>query len=183
MNFGNDVKTSVKGYIPGKNICLYGLWSLLSRTRFAIARMRELELLQFNLTIEQASVLHILQNNGHPMTIEELEDITMRQPHSISTLVNRMVKAGLLSKEKSPDGKKLLISPTLEARDVFLRVTSVSLEMTFSALEPEDRQRLEVRLSRLLKKARQLLGVSSHPLFMQYVIQERTSSSEKTNSP
>jgi hypothetical protein len=78
---------------------LYEVWVSIDRTRFAIARLRELELAHFNLTIEQASFLHILRNHGSPMTIEVLQDTTLRQPHSISTLINRMNTAGLLKKK------------------------------------------------------------------------------------
>ncbi len=42
------------------------LWSLLDRAEFAIGRLRELELAQFNLTKEKAAILHILRKMVPP---------------------------------------------------------------------------------------------------------------------
>ena len=169
---GSDITDGREKAAPELPVSDYNLWSLLERSRFAIARLRELELARFGLTLEQASILHIFKNRRHPMTIGELEDITMRQPHSISTLVNRMVSAGLLNKERSPDSKKFQVTATREAQDLFNGVTFASLQLTLSSLEARDQQHLDEILDRLLKKARHLLGVSYLPPFLQYLNQE-----------
>ena len=70
-----------------ENLPLRELWSLMDRTGFAIARLRELELNKYSLTIEQSSILHVLTNNGGSLTIKEIENITMRQHHSVYALV------------------------------------------------------------------------------------------------
>jgi DNA-binding MarR family transcriptional regulator len=88
------------------------------------------------------------------MTFEELEDVTLRQPHSILTLVNRMVDTGLLHKEKNPNEKKYLISITPEIQGLFNKITSVSLEMTLDVLSTRERRSLALSLNRLLIKAR-----------------------------
>lgn len=134
------------------------LWSLFDRTRFAIARLRELELSQFGLTIEQASVIYVLTSRGGPMTAKELEDITMRQHHSVSMLVNGMVRMGLVSKEKNPREKRNRISITDVGRGLSLSMTNTAIEEAFAALNEKERQQLTGFLDRLLVKARSCLG-------------------------
>ena len=118
------------------------LWSLLDRAHFAISRLRRLELAQLGLTIEQSSILYILNNRGGCATTRELEDITMRQHHSISSLMNRMTRMGLIKKEKSERSKRFNIVLTWEGRALSIKAPIVSLQMTFSSLSVGDKLRL-----------------------------------------
>ena len=87
-------------YTDINNMTDTDLWCLLVRTWYAISRLRELELAQFGLTIEQSSILKIIYVRGGRSTAKELEYLTMRRQHSISTLINRMHKRGLIDKKK-----------------------------------------------------------------------------------
>jgi DNA-binding MarR family transcriptional regulator len=146
------------------------LWTLLDRVRFCISRSRALELAQFSLTIEQSSVLYILHNRGGSATTREIEDITMRQHHSISSLVNRMIKMGLVKRGKSETGRGSLIKMTKEGEILAKQATVFSLEMVFSVLTPRQKRQLIQLLCRLLDKARDLLGISYKPPFLQNLI-------------
>jgi DNA-binding MarR family transcriptional regulator len=145
------------------------LWSLLDRTRFAIFRLLELEMAQFNMTVEQSSILYQIRNRGGAVTAKELEDVTMRQHHSISTLVNRMIKGGIITKEKGTASAKTKIIMTREGRDLFRRLTTNSIEMTFSVLNSAETERLTETLAKLLSRSRDLLGISYKPPFLRYL--------------
>jgi DNA-binding MarR family transcriptional regulator len=145
------------------------LWKLLDQSRFAIARLRGIELVQFDLTIEQSSILQTLMENGGSLTTKELEEETMRQPNSISILVNRMVKMGLLRRERSKSRQRHRIYLTREGEDLIKRVTLVSIEMTFSALTAEEKQQTSEYLNKLLENARELLGIPHHPPILKYL--------------
>jgi DNA-binding MarR family transcriptional regulator len=135
------------------------LWSILNRTGFAISRLRELELGNHGLTIEQASVLYILSNAKEGIvTPGDLENVTMRQHHSVSVLTSGMESAGLLKKVKYPDGKRLKIVLTPEGCRHYREITIASLEESFSALSEMDWDILSQYLTRLLIRSRQMLG-------------------------
>jgi DNA-binding MarR family transcriptional regulator len=149
------------------------LWKLLDNTRFAIARLRGMELSQFGLTLEQSSILRTLYENNGPLTTKELTEVTMRQPNSISILVNRMIKMGLIKTEKSKSRKRHQISLTQDGENIIKNVTMASIEMSFSSLKAEEKQLLSVYLNSLLKNARALLGIPQQPPFMQYLMQNK----------
>ncbi len=138
----------------------YGLWRLLERTRFAIARLRELELASFGVTIEQVSVLKILQGNCGSTTARVLERETMRQHHSISTLINRMIRMGLLAKERRQAVRTRTIVITEKGEGLLDGMTSSALELTFSALNAKEKRLLAACLSTLRLKARALLAAT-----------------------
>lgn len=145
------------------------LWKLLDQSRFAIARLRGIELAQFGLTIEQSSILQTLLENDGSLTTKQLEEETMRQPNSISILVNRMVKMGLLRRERSKSRRRHVIYLTQEGEDLIKKVTSVSIEMTFSSLTSEEKQQLTKFLNNLMDNARELLGIPHHPPILKYL--------------
>jgi DNA-binding MarR family transcriptional regulator len=136
------------------------IWSLLDRTGFAISRLRELELGEYGLTIEQSSVLYILTNSKEGSTTPaELENVTMRQHHSVSVLTSGMEAGGLVQKLKYPDGKRLKIVITSDGKKHYQQSTTASLEESFSALTQEDGPVLSRLLTGLLQKSRQKLGL------------------------
>jgi DNA-binding MarR family transcriptional regulator len=146
------------------------LWELFDRTSFAIARLRELELAQFGLTLEQAAILTILRRGGGVTIAKEIEHLTMRQHHSITTLINRMIKAGLVNKEKGAEGRSYRIIITENGKSLSEKVTRTSFEAAFSPLMEKDKQKLTDYLNLLLDRARNLLGISSTPTFLEYMI-------------
>jgi DNA-binding MarR family transcriptional regulator len=152
-----------------KEISPVNLWKLLDKSRFAIARLRGIELSQFGLTIEQSSILQtLLQNNGS-LTTKELEEETMRQPNSISIIVNRMIKMGLLRREKNKSRQRHRIYLTKEGENLIKKVTLVSIEMSFASFTIEEKQQILRCLNKLLENARELLGIPHHPPFLKYL--------------
>ncbi len=160
---------------PGKKnakpipISDYDLWILFDRVGFAISRMREIELSQFGLTLPQASILHALQTHAGSMTLPEVEDFTMRQPHSIFMLIKRMVKIGLISYTRDRHGKKNQLSITEKGEKSYNQVTTASFDLTLSTLSKAEQRRLAAFLSPLLERARYLLGIAYVPPILQYL--------------
>jgi len=145
---------SQKGKLPSD----YMLWSQVDGTRFAISRLRELELSRYGLTVEQASMLHILTHSPVPLTARYLEDHSLRQHHSVSTLLRRMTRRGILERVKMPDERGHRFGVTDSGSRLFADLTSVALEMTFAALKEADKGRLLVSLRSLNRRAREMLG-------------------------
>ena len=133
-------------------------WTILDRTRFVVARLRELELAQFGLTIEQSAILKMLYSAGGSISTKWLEEITMRQHHSISTLINRMMVMKLVTKVRHKGEKRYTIAITREGEELLKTLTNISIEMTFSSLEVEEKEKLKVYLRRVEDNARHILG-------------------------
>jgi DNA-binding MarR family transcriptional regulator len=155
-----------KKYTEPESITEYTTWKILNRARNSIYRVRELELAQLGLTVEQSIILSLLNNLGGSSTSKTIEDLTMRQHHSISTHINRMTKMDLVAKKKNPASKKAEILITNHGKNLYYKVSIHSLEIVFSSLKGKERERLFSCLNILLKKARDLLGISFVPPFL-----------------
>jgi DNA-binding MarR family transcriptional regulator len=137
----------------------YDLGVLLERTRSAFSRMRELELAQHNLTPEQTAILHTIISKGGSATCEEIASDIIRQYHSVTTIVNRMLKIGLVRKEKKPNQKKFLVYITEKGESMYENVPRNSVEMIFSELSREEKRQLATSLQKLLNKGREILEI------------------------
>lgn len=155
------------------------LWLLLRSTWFAAGRLLALETARYDLTPEQATILRILRDRGGPLTVRQLEDITMRQHNSLTILINRMLGAGLLQRERQPNGKGYAISLSVKGKDRLGQVSQVSIETTFSVLSDRERTALHACLTPLYRKARDLLTVSHQPPFLQ-LLKSRAETGEQT---
>jgi DNA-binding MarR family transcriptional regulator len=140
------------------------LYPLFNNTSFIIARARELELANFGLTLEQAVLLHSLIKMGGSATLNEIATSTVRQYHSVSTLVNRMTRLGLLKKVKYSDKKKFQVTITDRGFSTYSKATCHSLDMIFSVLSPKDQKIFTKYLKLLSIQSRKLLGLDyKHP--------------------
>ncbi len=136
----------------------FTLWRILDHARFMIARSREKELSAYGLTPEQSHVLDVLMESGGSTTINQLVQITQRQHHSISTLIDRMTKQGLVSKSKGgSDKRRYEVAITTKGRELARRMSRHSIEEIFSCLSPEEMTEMRDGLRRLTRRAYDVL--------------------------
>jgi DNA-binding MarR family transcriptional regulator len=155
----------------------FQFWRILDHTRFMIGRAREKELARFGLTPEQSHVLDILVNRGGSVTINEIVEITQRQHHSISTLVARMSRQGLVTKQKNAaDLRKLDVFITPKGAEVERELTRDSIHHIVSCLPAQERTAFKAGLLCLLKRAYEELGQPESPVYRRE--RERTRPSE-----
>ena len=144
----------------------FQLWRILDHTRFMIARAREKELAHFGLTPEQSHVLDILVGQGGSVTINDIVAVTQRQHHSISTLVSRMVRQGLVTKKKDPDDlRKWVVSITPQGERVFRDLTRDAIHRIISCLPENNRATFKEDLLCLLKRAYEVLGLNRSSVY------------------
>jgi DNA-binding MarR family transcriptional regulator len=86
----------------------YELWMLFHYTCDAIIRARENELRQIGISRMQAAVLFIVKSIDGPATPAEISRRLFREPHTVSGLLNRMEKDGLVKKTKDLERKNLI---------------------------------------------------------------------------
>ena len=98
----------------------HDLWILLTHTRYAIYRAREKELLRYGVSPEQVGVLFIIQALGSRATPSEIARSILRQPHTVSALIERMAEKGLVKKMHDLDRKNLVrVSLTEKGQKVY----------------------------------------------------------------
>lgn len=145
----------------------YGLWLLLVQTRDAIHKAREKELRQFAILPMQAEVLFIVQALGKVATPTQVSRRLFRETHSVSGIINRMEKAGLVRRVKDLGRKNLVRIVITETGQQALRQATKreAIHSIMSSLSRKERQQLRSCLEKLRGKALTKLGIQWQPLF------------------
>jgi DNA-binding MarR family transcriptional regulator len=133
----------------------YDLWVLLRRTTQVVLKARNRELAAYGISASKASVLFIVQAIGHEATPAEISRYLLREPHSISGLLSRMERQGLVTKVKDVDKKNLVrILLTEKGRRAYYQSTKrETIHNVMSVLSEEERQVLTSCLERIRDKA------------------------------
>jgi len=134
----------------------YDLWILLSRTYASIAELREAECMQFGIPRHQVYILLIIVALGNNVTPTEISRFTYRKKNSVSEILNRMTKNGLVKKTRDPDNKsRVIVSLTEKGRRVYEKSRPTeSIDRVMSVLSDEERQQLQSYLEKLLENAK-----------------------------
>jgi DNA-binding MarR family transcriptional regulator len=143
----------------------YNLWVLLHQTTDAVLRARQKELDQFGISVIEVGVLVVIQAIGEKATPSEISRRIFREPHSVSALLNRMEKKGLVKKTQDLDRKNLVrVSITEKGRQAYDKSTRrKSIYRVISSLSEEERQQLRSFLEKLRTKAFKELTVEYKP--------------------
>jgi DNA-binding MarR family transcriptional regulator len=143
------------------------LYALFDSTRETIQKAVKLELAQYQMSQSQVKVMHMLSQNAGGLTINQLSESVIRELNSVTTLINRMQKKGLVRKEKRKGDNKTYIILTDKGMDIYNNtVTEHSITLIFETLSEEERKQLTFLLSKLQSKARTLLGLDYKPPFL-----------------
>jgi DNA-binding MarR family transcriptional regulator len=134
------------------------VYGLIEHARSLITRARELELAQYGVTREQMSILHAILINDGSATIDEIASFIIRQHNSVSTIVSRMSKLGLVKKEKMPHEKKYRVLVTEKARKIVDAMPWKSIEMIFAGLSLNEKQQLATYLEHLVSRGHEIMG-------------------------
>jgi DNA-binding MarR family transcriptional regulator len=135
------------------------LWVFLDEAHYTVARSHIIELIRSGITKEQARILHVLTLFNGSTTLKTISEITKRQHNSVSTLINRMVKAGLIEKIKNPGDKVYRITITKKAQAKYEKATNKALELIFSSLSPKNREQFVSCLKKVQQSASQVLDL------------------------
>ncbi len=143
----------------------FNLWVLLQNTKDAIYRVRKKELKQYDISTGQARVWFAIYLLGNKATPAEIARNIFREPHSISELLIRMEKSGLIKRVK--DLKNNRIKVVLEEKG-YQRLTNqlshtTSISNIISVLSEEECRQLSIFLNKLQDKALEELGATWKP--------------------
>ncbi len=84
------------------------LWLLLHRVRDVLVLCEDIIFREFSLTTEQFSVLAAVKSRGGSLRPIDLALILERSPNSISMLIDRMVKAGLVRRTRDKSDRRII---------------------------------------------------------------------------
>lgn len=143
------------------------LYILLDQTNSIVLNAVELELKHLRVTQPQARVLTMLSRENRPVTLDELANWTLKEFNSVSTLINRMEKNGLVKKIRKDGDLKAYIVLTEKGSDLYhLQVTERSIHLIFSKFSANEIKQLDSLLKKVRDATRDLLGLDFRPPFL-----------------
>jgi len=142
------------------------LWLLLTHARYAVFRAREKELLRYGVSPEQMGLLFVVQALGNKATPAAISRNILRQPHTVSALVDRMAKRGLVKKVKDMDRRNLVrVMMTEKGQKAYEYSTKRGpIHRIMNTLTTEEKSELKSYLKKLLVKARKESGLDRDEL-------------------
>ena len=144
----------------------FDLWVLIAQTRDALFKVRQKELSQRNISVMKVAVLFFVRQIGNRATPAEISRWIFRQPHSVSGLLSRMEKEGLVRKVKDLDKKNMVrVTLTEKGEQAYYRsLERDSVNRVISSLSEEECQQLRPILRKLRAGALTELGMDQRPL-------------------
>lgn len=148
----------------------YMLWWLIQQAKSEWETLRERELRPHGATMTQVSVLFIIMLIGDEATPAEISRRTLREPHSVSRILDRMEKAGLIKKGNDLPQKNLVrVRITDKGRGIYRQATRMnSINRVLSVLSEEEREQLSKYLRKILVRVLEEQGtprrVKPYPL-------------------
>lgn len=138
----------------------YNLWVLLAQTRHAMFKARRKELTRYNIFARWAAVLFAVQTLGGKATPAEISRWLFRTPHSVSEMLSRMEKSGLVRKVKDLDRKNMVrVVLTVKGHEAFDQsIRRESIHKIMSSLSEEEYQQLRSYLQKIRDTALKELG-------------------------
>ncbi len=142
------------------------IW-LLFHVRHVLFQARASELSKYGVTPMQATIMFIVRSIGEKATPAEISRWLFLKPHSISGLLTRMERDGLITKVKDLDRKnQVRIVLTDKANRLYRKsVSSRSFRRIMSCLPDSEARQLEVTLQKLRDRALKELGIKWKPAF------------------
>jgi len=137
------------------------MWLLLTHARYAVFRAREKELQRYGVSPEQVGLLFVVQALGAQATPAAISRQILRQPHTVSALVDRMAKRGLVKKVKDLDRKNLVrVVMTEKGQKTYeLSTKRGPIHRIMNSMGEQERKEFRATLEKLLATARKEIGL------------------------
>jgi DNA-binding MarR family transcriptional regulator len=145
----------------------YRLWLLLNKTRSSIYKLRHKKVGQYLPPNQAAAMVTVWLLDGQATPLEVSRQLFL-EPHSVSELVDRMERKGLVSKRKDPRKKNVVrLSITEKGRELCEKVMGKELiRDVMSSLKKEEQEQLWSLLSKVFKASLLELGVEEEDFLL-----------------
>jgi DNA-binding MarR family transcriptional regulator len=139
-----------------------GAWILLRQTYNLILKCEDKVFSEYGLTTEQHAVLMVVKHISGPVRITDIARWLDRSVNSVSMIVDRMVKAGLVRRVRDrKDRRTVFVTITNKAEKAYVPASVAGWELIQEILSPlsdEDRLTLIRLLETLRDKTYDYLG-------------------------
>jgi DNA-binding MarR family transcriptional regulator len=136
------------------------LWVLTAQTKDALLRAREREYARYGISNERRAILFIVQDNGGHATPVQISRYLFRELHSVTELLVRMEKDGLITRYKGSGRSKIEVKLTEKGLDVLNQsLHNETDKRVFSVLTKKQRERLALYLWKVRARTLQELGI------------------------
>ena len=134
---------------------IHDTWNVLSVAYRLIGRLWENELKKLNFTKSQALNLSIIKHLDNKATPYRISRFQIQEHNTVSDMLNRMVKMGLVKKIREPQGKsRVKVTLTKKGEEAYLRsLERESLLKVWSVLSKKELEQLRGLLEKLRDKA------------------------------
>ena len=144
------------------------LWVLIAQTKDGILKARQRDYARFGISDDRRALLYIIMNNGGTATPVTIARNLFRELHSVTEMIKRMEKDGLVERRKGTGRSKVEVVITQKGLDVFEQSHhNETDERIFSALTKQERERLSQYLWKLRSRVLQDLGIPEWSLDLQ----------------
>jgi DNA-binding MarR family transcriptional regulator len=142
----------------------YRLWLLLTQTRSAIFKARHKKFGVYMHPNQAAALVMIWRYNGQATPTMLANNLFLEQ-HSISEMIERMRKKGLVAKTKDKiKGSVVRVSITDEGRKICSEMVQTDfISSLMSGLSAEQRKQLQTCLAIIFRTVLKELNMNSHP--------------------
>ena len=138
----------------------YQIWFALHEVDTGILKAIEKEVRPFQISTPAAGLMYVLQASGEPATLNELSRWLFRRPHSVSELVARLAKQGLVKKIRDPKRKGSVRVKLTKKGDEILRQYMKEMKVVrtiMSSLSKKETDVFMACLGKLRKKALEVI--------------------------
>ncbi len=145
----------------------YHLWVLVRQARDAMLRARKKELSRYGISARQSAVLIVSQEIGEEPTVGEISRWLMREPHSVSAILTRMEKVGLVKKIRDPVKRSIVrVTLTKKGKQAYQSaIKRETIQKVVPDIPPEQYGQFTSLLEFLRDKAIEELGIHEKPPF------------------
>ena len=138
------------------------LWRLLALVRQAMLRSRTKELTEYNISPTKAYILSAIEDLGEKATPTRIAQWRLREPHSISEILSRMEKEGLVKRIRDMKNKSMVRIELTKKGQEIKSITSkrYPIHRIMRCLSSEQHEQLKDCLEVLLEQSLKESGVT-----------------------
>lgn len=144
----------------------YTLLTSLLQVADIFVKVRERELLPQNLSATSAAILFLVDAMGKDVTPAKISRMLLREPHSVSGILMRMEKQGLIKRAKNMERKNLIrITLTSKGENALKQaMKKEGVKHVLSKLTDEQRKQLKQTLAALKEAGMKELNLNPRAL-------------------
>jgi len=147
---------------PATDTDYFYLWILLRNIAHMTGRIRDRELSRYGVTLMQSSILYMVKSLGEEATTSNISRRVFREPPTVSDILSRMEKQGLIKRIRQRHRRQVLIRLTPSGERAYQDSTlRESITRIMSQLSDEQLAQLRLLLEDLRILVMQDMGLAA----------------------